>query len=301
ELTTLEILRIRSAKFVVFAIFAYFGACVGSFLNVVASSAPRGESIGFRSSACPQCDIPIRRFDNLPIVSFLLLGGRCRNCKIPIPFRYLGVELVATAIFASLFLFELVTGAANVPGFQHYHYTGILWIILYTKWPVVGIYFYHAAMFSCMLMFALMEADQLRCPRFMSVAVVGVFACLAIVAPVLQPVVFDDQLPMGISESIPPRATAAITCFVGGSLGWLIALVANRLSRQAPPTVSLILLGVTLGWQATITIALIWTITSVATSRIRRPFQPIWMGPTAVLFASSMLHHPAWKWLAQLW
>ncbi|MEO9595206.1 hypothetical protein, partial [Rhodopirellula bahusiensis] len=49
--------------------------------------------------------------------------------------RYLIVELIAAGIFASLFLVELVTGAANVPGFQHYAYTGILWIILYTKWP----------------------------------------------------------------------------------------------------------------------------------------------------------------------
>ena len=73
--------------------------------------------------------MPIRRRDNFPIISFLLLGGRCRECRVPIPIRYLGVELVAALIFASLFLYELVTGAANVPGFRPYLYTGIVWII----------------------------------------------------------------------------------------------------------------------------------------------------------------------------
>jgi len=168
ELTMYEQLRIRTAKFAVFAVVAYFGACVGSFLNVVAASAPRGESITLNSSSCPQCQMPIRRIDNLPIVSYLNLGGRCRSCGVGIPIRYLAVEIVAMTIFAALFLSELVTGAANVPGFAQYQYAGIVWIILYTKWLVVGIYFYHCALLSCLLMLALMEADRLRCPRWMA-------------------------------------------------------------------------------------------------------------------------------------
>ncbi len=103
DLSPLEVLRVRSAKLAVFAVFAYAGACVGSFLNVVASSAPRGEPIALRSSQCPECGVPIRRIDNLPIVSYLWLRGRCRDCGVVIPTRYFAVEVVGFGIFASLF------------------------------------------------------------------------------------------------------------------------------------------------------------------------------------------------------
>ena len=301
ELTPLQELRVRTTKFIVFSMFAYFGACIGSFFNVIADSAPRGQRIAFRSSACPVCDSPIRRLDNLPIISYLALNGKCRTCKAPIPVRYFVVELIAMSIFASLFLYELVTGAANVPGFQHYHHVGILWIILYTKWPVVGIYFYHGMMFSFLLVFALIETDGLRCPKWMSALVVGAFALLAVAIAVLQPVSLDDQLPVRFAETIPAWSKRALTCLAGGLAGWLIALVSGRAQSISPPTASWILLGVALGWQATVTIALLWSITSFAIHRIRRGSAPKWLGPAAVLFAVSMLHHPAWKWLSRFW
>ena len=226
ELTVLQVLRIRSAKLVIFAIFAYVGACIGSFLNVVAASAPRGESITSRSSACPNCHTPIRRVDNLPIFSYLMLKGRCRSCGFSIPVRYLMVELIGTAIFASLFLFELVTGAANVPRFQHYFYTGILWIILYTKWPVVGIYFYHATVFSCLLMLALMENDGFRCPRWLAITLVLALVVLPICAPVLQPVGVDAQLTVSVSNSMPSWLYRLVTCVAGGAAsdGWSLCV-----------------------------------------------------------------------------
>ena len=168
ELDAYELFRFRTAKFLVFAIFTYYGACVASFINVVAKSVPSGASVTTRSSACPACGKPIRRIDNLPLISYLNLGGRCRNCLSAIPVRYFLTELIGATIFGSLFLFELVTGAANVPEFKHYFYTGILWIILYTKWPVIGIYLYHAALFSCLLMLSLMDIDRLRCPKWLA-------------------------------------------------------------------------------------------------------------------------------------
>ena len=301
DLTTAEILRIRSSKLVVFAIFAYLGACAGSFLNVAAASAPRGEPIGIRTSCCPKCNTPIRRIDNFPIISYLMLQGRCRHCEVPIPFRYLAVELIATTIFASLFLYELVTGAANVPGFRTYHYAGIVWIILYTKWPVIGIYFYHAIMFCCVLMFALMEIDRQRCPRWMALAIIGTFAGLMIIAPTVQPVAFDDQLLLGVSQQLPDWATQAITCAVGGLTGWLLAWGSTFVRSATPPTLSLVLLGVTLGWQATLTITLLWLFASAVIRYGWTKSKPNWLEPTGVLFAVAMLHHPAWEYLTLLW
>jgi len=76
-----------------------FGALVGSFLNVCAYRLPREESIISPGSRCPHCRAPIRWYDNIPILSFFLLGGRCRHCKARIPWRYPLVE-VATALLS---------------------------------------------------------------------------------------------------------------------------------------------------------------------------------------------------------
>jgi leader peptidase (prepilin peptidase) / N-methyltransferase len=76
------------------------GLAVGSFLNVVIYRVPRGESIVAPRSACPSCGTPIRERDNVPVVSWLLLRGRCRDCQAPISVRYPLVELGCAALFA---------------------------------------------------------------------------------------------------------------------------------------------------------------------------------------------------------
>jgi leader peptidase (prepilin peptidase)/N-methyltransferase len=79
---------------------ALLGLVVGSFLNVVIYRVPRDESIIRPRSACPACGIPIRERDNIPIISWLVLRGRCRDCKAPISARYPLVELACGALFA---------------------------------------------------------------------------------------------------------------------------------------------------------------------------------------------------------
>jgi leader peptidase (prepilin peptidase) / N-methyltransferase len=75
------------------------GACIGSFLNVVIWRLPRRESLVHPGSHCPRCDRAIRWYDNLPVVSWLLLRGRCRACRAPIAWRYPGVELLTAFLF----------------------------------------------------------------------------------------------------------------------------------------------------------------------------------------------------------
>ncbi len=70
------------------------GLCVGSFLNVCIYRLPAETSIVRPGSMCPVCKTPIRAYDNIPLLSYLLLGGRCRKCKTPIPIRYPLVELI---------------------------------------------------------------------------------------------------------------------------------------------------------------------------------------------------------------
>lgn len=73
------------------------GAAVGSFLNVVIARVPAGESVVSPGSRCPRCAAPIAWYDNLPVLSWLLLRGRCRRCRAPISPRYVAVELVGAA------------------------------------------------------------------------------------------------------------------------------------------------------------------------------------------------------------
>jgi leader peptidase (prepilin peptidase)/N-methyltransferase len=76
------------------------GAVIGSFLNVVIHRVPREESIAFPASHCPSCGTAIRPYDNIPVVSWAVLRGRCRSCKTAISARYPAVELLTAALFA---------------------------------------------------------------------------------------------------------------------------------------------------------------------------------------------------------
>jgi leader peptidase (prepilin peptidase) / N-methyltransferase len=75
-----------------------FGAMLGSFLNVVAYRLPRHESLIAPASHCPSCDTPVRPYDNIPILSFLLLRGHCRSCGASISVRYPLVEALTAAL-----------------------------------------------------------------------------------------------------------------------------------------------------------------------------------------------------------
>ena len=78
------------------------GLCFGSFLNVVIHRLPLGLSIVTPPSACPSCGHRVRPFDNVPVVSWLVLGGRCRDCHGSIPWRYPAVELAAGLLVVAL-------------------------------------------------------------------------------------------------------------------------------------------------------------------------------------------------------
>ena len=81
-----------------------FGLLIGSFLNVVAYRVPLGRSVVSPPSACPECGHPIRWQDNIPVVSWLLLRGRCRECNTRISPRYPTVEAATGALFVGTFL-----------------------------------------------------------------------------------------------------------------------------------------------------------------------------------------------------
>jgi leader peptidase (prepilin peptidase)/N-methyltransferase len=81
-----------------------FGLCVGSFLNVVIARLPAGRSVVSPGSACPRCGSTIAWYDNLPVLSYVLLRARCRACRNPISWRYPAVELICGVLFALAYL-----------------------------------------------------------------------------------------------------------------------------------------------------------------------------------------------------
>jgi leader peptidase (prepilin peptidase) / N-methyltransferase len=84
------------------AVAAAAGAVIGSFLNVVAHRVPRGESLVSPGSHCPGCGAEVKPYDNIPVVSWLILRGRCRNCGMRISPRYPLVELATAIAFAAV-------------------------------------------------------------------------------------------------------------------------------------------------------------------------------------------------------
>jgi leader peptidase (prepilin peptidase)/N-methyltransferase len=106
------------ASFSTFGIAAagLLGLVVGSFLNVVVHRLPREQSLAFPGSRCPSCGAPIAAYDNVPVLSWILLRGRCRACRAPIGIRYPALELSNGVLWALVFRFapswpDALTGA----------------------------------------------------------------------------------------------------------------------------------------------------------------------------------------------
>ena len=97
------------------AVAGLLGLILGSFLNVVAHRLPRGESFVAPRSRCPGCATPIKPYDNVPVLSWLLLRGRCRTCRTRISWRYPLVELLTASLLAAVVLVKGADAGA-LPG-----------------------------------------------------------------------------------------------------------------------------------------------------------------------------------------
>ena len=114
-----------TSRGLLYIIVGLFGLCFGSFLNVCISRLPRGESIVLPRSHCPRCNHAIRWYDNIPLVSYLVLRGRCRDCHVPISPLYPAVEALTALV---LILTFRVYGLG--PEFIKYALFGMLLIVL---------------------------------------------------------------------------------------------------------------------------------------------------------------------------
>lgn len=211
------------------------GAVIGSFLNVVIHRLPLEESIVFPNSRCPKCQTAIKPYDNIPVISWLILGGKCRACKAPISIRYPAVEVL----------------------------TGLLY---------VGV-FYHAGLtlalpFELILITALaplifIDADHQILPNKITYPLF-VFAIMArVVLPlVLKQPYFDDLTPGFLANfsNMPLWAVSLIGgligAFAGGGFLWIVGFLWERLrgiEAMGMGDVKLMLgVGAFLGWRLTL-------------------------------------------------
>ena len=103
--TDLKIQLIQWAPTLIGAVFVFlFGACVGSFLNVLVWRLPTGQSVVTPPSRCPMCGHKLSWRENLPILGWFLLRGRCKACKVPISFQYPAVEFLVALLFLATYI-----------------------------------------------------------------------------------------------------------------------------------------------------------------------------------------------------
>lgn len=226
------------------------GGNLGSFLNVVVHRLPRGESVVVGGSRCPRCAAPIRWHDNVPVVGWLLLRGRCRDCRAPISPRYPLVEAIGAIILGGVAAVELLSGGATLPGPQWGGgRAGADNLLLRPDARLVAMAVFHAWLMFVLLAEAAIEADGDVPPRRFREVVLAISLVLVTFCPVLSPVsAFPRSWGMFTG---PSWLTARLTGLISGVAGAMCGgMIARR--RPDPFRTGMTLVGAALGWQASI-------------------------------------------------
>jgi leader peptidase (prepilin peptidase)/N-methyltransferase len=161
----------------------FLGACIGSFLNVVAYRMPRGESVIWQPSHCPRCNHPIRAQDNVPVLGWLWLKGKCRDCAGAISPRYAVVEFLMGAAFLGLAyadLFRAVPLEAGTP-------VGALHTVWFPRWDLLRVFAFHGLLLSWLMSLVLIALDRQRIPiKLLACAALLLIAAIALDRPIAE-------------------------------------------------------------------------------------------------------------------
>jgi leader peptidase (prepilin peptidase)/N-methyltransferase len=268
--------------------FLFLGGSIGSFLNVVIYRVPAGLSIVKPRSRCPKCLTPILTRDNLPVIGWLMLRGRCRACKEPISLRYPTVEAIAGAIFAALAFGELMFIGATLPIEPRYA----------EFYPLVGICLYHFALLCGLGAAVMIVYDGSHVPASCWRLMLMIGFIPPLIRPALRPlaVVPPSEL-IARSFSLDRIAVASLAGGVGLALGVLLGIaswpasshLARARSGHVDAAAMLGCVGLFLGWQAVCGIAVLaaaaWAVRQVIYclgSKPRAPWQAYPAGATLV-------------------
>lgn len=305
EMSFIEHVGFRCGEAMVTACFFALGANVGSFLNVVVWRMPIGRSIVHGDSCCPVCNTKIAGRDNIPIFGWLGLGGRCRQCQTEISGRYPKVEALTGCIFLLFYFVELISGGGNLPLRPINTYRGVLWVIMYAKWDLIGLYLFHCFLFATVIVWMQMLKDGNPVPRRMMLITlaIGFFCPIAfpnlILIPALAPITVSP-----VTASLTTGA-AAINVIVGAVFGGLLGRLATCLLINKPlaPQSQMItpfssnlvwlfaLAGSVLGWQAALTLLLI----SVGIQQITKRLADKPVSLASTILIALVFQHLTWR------
>ncbi|MFN7769920.1 MAG: prepilin peptidase [Planctomycetaceae bacterium] len=280
--------------------FAFLGAAIGSFLNVVAWRLPRHATVVRGGSHCPSCAHPIERRDNIPLWGWFRLRGRCRHCNTAISGRYPVIELITLGLFLLVYFRELISGGANLPLRKPYFNAGVVWILFYTKWELLGLALFHVWLLGVLLVWSLIDHDRQGIP-LRSIAWVLVLTALMLgVMPAWQlvPWSFPWIIPNHPVVPLQVLGTPAIGLAAGLLTGLSVTLVWPRLTGESfsPGTrfnlaAAIALVGLGWGWQAVVPVCvLLWPTWFLFRSLCGRPFSAV-----ATLALLILWHHLTWN------
>jgi leader peptidase (prepilin peptidase) / N-methyltransferase len=274
------------------------GTVVGSFINVCVYRIPMQKSVIWPSSTCPRCWATIPARDNIPIVGWIVLGGRCRSCRDPISARYPLVEALVGALFVALLVVDVVLGqrtwAGEIP----------LW--LFTRG------FYHMLLVALLVAGSFIDFDLTIIPD--QITVTGMILAIALGAwfPWIRP----D--PSSAATAWAGLWVGITGLLVGGGLTWFVRLFGSLVFRREAmgfgDVTLMAMIGAFLGWQAAVLTFFLapffgiahalWKLTKYVGKRLSggqlsTADREIPFGPYLSMAAVALVL--AWPWLWPLW
>jgi prepilin signal peptidase PulO-like enzyme (type II secretory pathway) len=292
------------------------GTIVGSFLNVVIYRLPRGLSLARPGSHCPKCNQPIRWYDNVPILGWVLLDGKCRDCSAVISLRYPLVEFATGLMFLSLGWTDWVrpqqhaveVAAAQAEARAEAQIEGGPGLFAAEAaersssdagtdsateeyvWPLV----FHLLLLCSLLAAMLIDVDDQRLPRRLITWPAAAGILLAMYWPAVQ--VFPFFRSQGAAADWV-SVSAAATSFVGMLAAAVLRLATQRFAGVARAremglwncTLALYAVGAFLGWQAVLLIGLLAILWSLVRELPALKAALIQIRPTAVAFLGTFI------------
>lgn len=219
----------------IYVVVALFGAIIGSFLNVVIHRLPRNESIVLPSSRCPSCGAVIAFYDNVPVLSYLALRGRCRSCKAHISARYPAVEAL----------------------------TALLWVAVAWRDGLTFALPFDLVFVTAILALIFIDAEHMILPNVITYPGMAFAIVARISLPYLmgQPY-FDDlnSLLNGLLAGMPLWAASLVGALIGALVGggslWLMGWIWEKLrgveAMGLGDVKMMFMVGAYLGWRLTI-------------------------------------------------
>ena len=212
------------------AVYGLFGLVIGSFLNVCIHRIPRGESVVRPASRCPSCGKPVRPYDNIPVLAYLWLRGKCRFCRGRIPLRYPAVELLTALAF---YLCGRTWGAAPA---------GLL----------------NAAFLSILIVLVFIDYDHQILPDVLTIpgAILGLAA-----SPLQAEAFFRDPIALAVATRLAQGNAAALLPWIGSLIGalagggllflvaWIYETIRHRQGLGMGDVKMMALVGSFLGWR----------------------------------------------------